>query len=165
MKLREIGGRKWRAVERSTLRHDNYMIRHILEGGLDKLRHKDDESLEDFAMRMLHAVLASGKMFDLLGGMLLPENVPDEKWTEAQAGETAEFLGNVTEEHDKTAVQEALMPLLLSFFAAGMDFIEPSRTALKKAEEAHPERALNIVSEVAATTSVISASGATLSGS
>ncbi|MCI0356708.1 MAG: hypothetical protein L0099_16985, partial [Acidobacteria bacterium] len=127
MKLREIGSRKWRAVERSTLRHDNYMIRHILEGGLDRLRHNDGESLEDFAIRMLHAVLASGKMFDLLGGLLLAENVPDEKWTEAQAGETAEFLGNVIEEHDKTAVQEALMPLLLAFFAAGMDFIEPSR--------------------------------------
>ncbi len=165
MKLREIRGRKWRAVERSTLRHDNYMIRHILEGGLDKLRRNDGESLEEFAVRLLHAVLASGKMFDLLGGLLLPEAVPDDKWSEQLAAETAEFLGNVIEEHDKIAVQEALMPLLLAFFAAGMGFIEPSRTALKRAEEAHPERALNTVSEIAATTSVISASGATSSGS
>ncbi|HXE90742.1 MAG TPA: hypothetical protein VNK82_07240 [Terriglobales bacterium] len=158
-KVRLIGGRRWRTLERSTLRHDGYMTAKIAAAGLDRISRQGDESPEEFAQRLLQKILLSGAWFDLLGGLVLPDELADDQWSEKVAAETAGFLAQVTDAADKQAVREAFRPLLVGFFAAGMGYSARSRTASTAAEAGQPIPAPLHASGSATPTAPISASG------
>lgn len=126
----EIGGQKWRAVKRSTIEHDFWLMKHIREAGLDALRIQPGEKPEEFAVRLLHEVIGSGKAFTLLGGMLLPDGVPDEHWTPERAEQTAAFMRGLSSDEDKAALKGAIISLLTGFLEAGLRYAADSGTAL-----------------------------------
>lgn len=125
----EIGGQKWRAVKRSTIEHDFWLMKHIREAGLDAVGLRPGEKPEEFAVRLLHEVIGSGKAFTLLGGMLLPDGVPDEHWTPECAEQTAAFMRALAADEDKGAVKSAIISLLAGFLEAGLASSDNSGTA------------------------------------
>lgn len=129
MEQLQIGGQTWRAVKRSTIEHDFWLMKHIREAGLDGVRMRKDEKPEDFAVRLLHEVIDSGKAFTLLGGFLLPDGVPDEQWSPQQAERTAAFMRGLSGDEDKTTVRSAIISLLTGFFEAGLASSDNSATA------------------------------------
>lgn len=139
MDYREIGGQKWRAVKRSTIEHDFWLMKHIREAGLDAVRIQPGEKPEEFALRLLHEVIGSGKAFALLGGMLLPDGVPDEHWTPERAEQTAAFLRGLAADEDKAAVKSAIISLLTGFLEAGLRSYADSVTASIAGGQPQPE--------------------------
>ena len=134
----EIGGQKWRAVKRSTIEHDFWLMKNIREAGLDAVRIQPGEKPEEFAVRLLHEVIGSGKAFMLLGGMLLPESIPDEQWSPERAHETAAFMRGLAADEDKAAVKSAIISLLTGFLEAGLRSYANSGTASTAASQPQP---------------------------
>jgi hypothetical protein len=135
----EIGGQKWRAVKRSTIEHDFWMMKHIREAGLDAGRLRPGEKPEEFAIRLLHQVIASGKAFTLLGGVLLPAGMADEHWTPERAEQTAAFLRGLAADEDKAAVKSAIISLLTGFLEAGLRSYADFVTASTAGSQPNPE--------------------------
>jgi hypothetical protein len=135
----EVGGQKWRAVKRSTIEHDFWLMRHIREAGLDAVRLRPGERPEEFAVRLLHEVIGSGKAFALLGGMLLPDGVPDEHWSPERAQQTAAFMRGLAADEDKAAVKSAIISLLTGFLEAGLRSYAGSVTASTAGSQPQPE--------------------------
>ncbi len=133
----EIGGRKWREISRSTMENDVWLWKHIRDGGIDQVRLQPGEKPEDYAVRLLHEVIASGKVFLLLGGLLLPDGVPDEHWAPERGEETAAFMRKLQDQTDKDAIRHLLINLLTAFFEGGLRSYVNSLTA-SKAEEGEP---------------------------
>jgi len=135
----EIGGQKWRAAKRSTIEHDFWLMKHIREAGLDNVRIRPGEKPEDFAVRLLHEVIGSGKAFKLLGGMLLPESIPDEQWSPERAEQTAALMRGLAADEDKAAVKSAIIGLLTGFLEAGLRSYADSGTASTAGSQPQPE--------------------------
>jgi hypothetical protein len=125
----EIGGQKWRAVKHSTIEHDFWLMKHIREAGLDAVGLRPGEKPEEFAVRLLHEVIGSGKAFTLLGGFLLPDGVPDDQWSPERAEQTAALMRGLAADEDKTAVKSAIISLLTGFLEAGLRSYVDSGTA------------------------------------
>lgn len=138
-----IAGRLFRAVERSTLAHDFYVMKQIRRAGLDQCAPRPSESAQDYALRLLYAVVESGVPFELLGGLLVPEGVPDEQWSEEHAEATAAVLRQVTDAADKAEVQKLMIGLLTDFFREGLRFWNPSATASSPAQPQKTAAAMN----------------------
>jgi hypothetical protein len=125
-----LGGAVWRVVKDSTLEHDFCALRAARAIGVDDAGMLPGESAEQFAQRLLAMVIDSGQVFDLLGCMVLPETVPDERWTPAEAARTADFLRALRAPEDKAEVQSLVVSLLIGFFADGLRSSGAFRTAL-----------------------------------
>ncbi len=136
----EVGGQKWRAVKRSTIEHDFWLMKHIREAGLEAVRLRPGERPEEFAVRLLHEVIGSGKAFTLLGGMLLPDGVPDEHWSPERAEQTAAFMRSLAADEDKAAVKSAIISLLTGFLEAGLRSSADSATASTAKSQLQPEQ-------------------------
>lgn len=126
-----IGGAVWRVVKNSTLEHDFCALRAARAVGVDSEGLLPGETAEGFAERVLYAVIDSGKIFDLLGCMLLPDQVPDEQWTPVEAERTATFLRALRDPQDKADVRVLVSSLLLGFFAEGLRSSTVSPSASK----------------------------------
>jgi hypothetical protein len=144
----EIGGQKWRAVKRSTIEHDFWLMKHIREVGLDAVRIRPGEKPEEFAVRLLHEVIGSGKAFTLLGGMLLPESIPDEQWSPERAEQTAAFMRGLAADADKAAVKSAIISLLTGFLEAGLASSGNSSIASESQPASAPQPSQSIAAPV-----------------
>ena len=119
----KIDGMTYREIERTTIANDFYNMKQFRAAGLgDCLR---SETPEDFARGIVNAVIENGVPLTLLGGTLLPEGVPDEKWTPEQAEATAARLAVVSEPEDKKLIQQIIVAVVTSFFAAGLLSLKP----------------------------------------
>jgi hypothetical protein len=126
----KIDGQIYRAVKRTTLANDFYVMKQLRATGISDCTPGQNESAENFALRLLYAVVESGAPFELLGGLLLPEGVADEKWTPDQAETTARVLSTVTDPEDKAEVQRILIAMLTDFFREGLRYLKPSPAVL-----------------------------------
>lgn len=124
----KIDGQLWRAIERTTLANDFYVMKQVRACGIANCTPNKDESAEDYAVRLLYAVVEGGVPFELLGGVLLPLGVPDEKWSVEQAETTAAIFRNLTAPEDKAEVQRILISLLTDFFREGLRFLSACST-------------------------------------
>lgn len=115
-----LGGRVFREAKRSTIEHDIWTMDQIRASGLDSVRRDPDEMFEEFGLRLLDVALRSGRALDLIGGLLLPDEVDDLDWSPELAKETAKFLGRLSSEEDKQQVHVLLGKLVAGFFAAGV---------------------------------------------
>ena len=115
-----LAGHAYAPLLVSTIEHDFWLMSHIRAARLDALTKAEDESAEEFVSRILHEVIDSGSAFELLGGMLIPANVPVEQWTPERANETAAFIRKLTDPEDKAKVQAQLISLLIGFFESGL---------------------------------------------
>ena len=139
-----LGGRTFLSVTESTVEHDLYF--HGLAGraGL-RFEKGEDESAEDFAARILEETVQSGKALELLGCLLVPQEVGVEGWTPEEARKTAAFIGQLRGEEDKACVRALILSLLISFFGCGLASIWTSpkssggATAASRQPEADPD--------------------------
>jgi hypothetical protein len=125
-----IGGRVFTPLLVSTIEHDLWLMSHIQKAGLDTLRKLSEETMDVFVLRILREVIDSGRVFELLGGMLVPENVAPEAWTPAMAIETADFIRHLTDLEDKRIVQAQVVSLLIGFFENGLTSLITSPSSL-----------------------------------
>lgn len=130
--LLKIGGLQWRAVQNSTLEHDFHTVRIARSIGVDADGMLPGESAEDFASRLLFMVIDSGKIFELLGCLMLPNSIPDSEWTPEQAEKTAQFMRALRDPGDKDAVQSFIVSLLIGFFSEGLRYSIASGIASKR---------------------------------
>ncbi len=131
-----LGGRTFLSVMESTVDHDLYF--HGLTGraGLrfEKLEH---ESPGEFAARILEEVVQSGQALELLGCLLVPEEIGVEGWTPEVARETASFIGHLRGEEDKAHVRALILSLLISFFGCGLASMWTSPRSLSGQPQPH----------------------------
>ena len=132
-----LGGRTFLSVTESTVEHDLYF--HGLAGraGL-RFEKGEDESPEDFAARILEETIQSGKALELLGCLLVPEEVGVEGWTPEEARRTAAFIGQLRGEADKAGVRALILSLLISFFGCGLASIWTSQKSSSGATARQP---------------------------
>lgn len=137
-RIYKIYGQKFRMIQKSTLENDYFIMQQLRRAGLENCTPNKDESAEDFGMRLLYSIVEDGVPFELLGGLLIPENVPDIEWTPGHARATADILRVVTDPEDKQQVQSILISLLTDFFAKGLPFLNPSQTVSQPDPEEQP---------------------------
>jgi len=138
----KIDGVLYRMVERSTLAQDFYVMRHLRAAGLANCTPHDGESAQDFALRLIAQVVERGAPIELLAGMLLPEGVPDEKWTPETAASTAAQLSIITNPADKAEIQKVLVAIITDFFREGLRSSQHSRIVLRRGKtQPRPDKA------------------------
>jgi hypothetical protein len=127
-----IGGRQFKAVTQSTLRHDYLTQAQILKAGLHRLEMLAEETADEFALRVMRKAALDGEIFLLLGHLLMPVEREGKEWTPQMAEQTAEFLGNVTEPKDKAVLKAQIGSVLSSFFANGLSSLSVSLSSSQK---------------------------------
>jgi hypothetical protein len=150
----ELGGKSYRAIEVSTVEHDFTVMQLLVETGLDKVSKAEGESADDFAIRVLRTVMASGKSFDLLGAFLIPADIPDLDWTPELGVVTRQFVSRIADPAEKLLVRNALVTMLLSFSEAGLFSWTDSRESSSEEE---------VAARLQTTTEKLSGPGANLS--
>lgn len=148
-----LGGRTFLSVTESTVEHDLYF--HGLAGraGLRFEKH-EDESAEDFAARILEETIQSGQALELLGCLLVPEELGVEGWSPEEAHKTAAFIGQLRGEEDKAQVRALILSLLIGFFGCGLASIWTSPGSFRP----HPPGASPGIPRSAASASAVGAS-------
>jgi hypothetical protein len=126
-----IDGQRYRPITLTTLAHDFYLMKQVRATGILDCTPMQGESAEEFALRLLYAVVEHGAPFELLGALLLPEGIPDEKWSIDQAESTAAVLRQISDPEDKAAVQRILIAVITDFFREGLRSSILSPTASK----------------------------------
>lgn len=121
-----IAGREFKEVRHSTARHDILTQGQIIAAGLHSLTIEPGEQHDEFMMRVLRTAALKSDIFLLLGHLIMPANQQGKEWTPEMAKETAEFLGNVTDQRDKQIVQAQITSALMSFFLNGISFLSHS---------------------------------------
>jgi len=140
-----LGGMRWRALQVSTIEHDLWIMRKIRDSGLDAVKMEAEERPDEFALRILDAVLMSGQALWLVAGTIVGEGKADTDWTPEMAEANYALLRTFTSEEDKAVFRSAIISLLSGFFAAGLSsansFVIASVEQVKKASaEGRPEK-------------------------
>jgi hypothetical protein len=125
-------GLRYRAIKCTTLQNDYYVMRQLKLSGLHNITPNKSESAEDFAMRLMGAVIENGIPLQLLGGLIIPEEKKDKDWCPEMAEATAQWLGNLTDVKDKEKVQAIIIAVITDFFQQGLRFLNVSQNALTK---------------------------------
>ena len=134
-----LGGRTFLPVLESTVEQDFRFLRLIGQARIDEVVMQPGESPEAFARRLLEATIESGVILDLLGCLLVPEDLasgdrdPGEVWTSELGHETARFLGGLRDAEDKARVRSLVLSLLVSFFESGIVSLWTSPTSSSEA--------------------------------
>jgi hypothetical protein len=74
---------------------------------------KDD--LNDFSEKLLLQAFETGKLFEILGGVLVEDGVA---WTREVAAQNAHFFGTLTKVEDKEQLFSSIAAVLLDFLVA-----------------------------------------------
>ena len=145
-----IGGRTFLPLRESTVEQDFRFLALIKRARIDEVVMQPGESPEAFARRLLEVTIESGVILDLLGCLLIPEDIapqdrdPGEVWTPEVGRETAQFLGQLRDPKDKAEVRGLVLSLLVTFFESGIVSLWTSTTSSAeaipnpKASPAHP---------------------------
>lgn len=125
----ELGGHRWRPIQQPTLEHAIWMDKHVLEAGLHKLTQAPEETEEQFAARIWELIARSDKVFLFLGGMLLPDELPDDAWTPEEAQRTAARFKKISAPAEMAGLRTHLVALVLYFFVKGLGSLQPTGIA------------------------------------
>jgi len=120
METIELGNRRWRIIETSTLEHVIWMDLQTIESGLGRMLQQPvaASEAEAHAGAIWEAISRSQKAFAILGGMLIPEAIPDGDWTPELAEKTAAFMKKLTAPEDHARIRTLLVSVVLGFFVA-----------------------------------------------
>ena len=135
----ELGGRAFLPIGESTVEQDFRFLSLIKRARIDEVVMQPDESAEAFARRLLEVTIESGVILDLLGCLLVPEDIapgdrdPGEAWTPEIGRQTARFLGRLKDPKDKAEVRSLVLSLLVSFFESGIVSLWTSTTSSSEA--------------------------------
>jgi hypothetical protein len=116
----QLGGRKFRAIQESTVEHDIEVRALVTEAGFDMLTKQKDESADDFVARMLAQMARSRKDADFAGVLLIPAEMHDTDWTPDIGKETTAFIKKLTAADDKQTIRNLGIELLGGFISAGL---------------------------------------------
>lgn len=115
----KLGGKWYRAISvPRTLEHDHFLAGHTRQAGAADWALREGESHEAFGARILGDMMASGRSFLILGGLLIPCDV--EEWTAEVAAKTAHDLSRLTDPEEKKVANAALLGVVLDFFVSGL---------------------------------------------
>lgn len=134
-----IGGRTFLPLRESTVEQDFRFLSLVGRARIDEVVMQPGESPEAFARRLLEVTIESGVILDLLGCLLIPEDIapqdrdPGEVWTPEVGQETAKFLGQLRDPKDKAEVRGLVLSLLVSFFESGIVSLWTSTTSSTEA--------------------------------
>jgi hypothetical protein len=133
-----IAGRGFKAAKNSTLEHDVFVQGMIAKAKLGRLEMLPAETPEDFALRIFRRAAISSDVFLLLGGLLLPVDLPAGEWTPEVAEQTALFLRKLTDEKDKKVVQGQIIAAIMGFFQKGLAYSVTSPRSSRKPTNVQP---------------------------
>lgn len=132
-----VAGRTFRACTTTSFRQDLYVMKLVTEAGLKEIAAKVDltnsEALSDSAQEIIIGAYASGKLFELLGAVMMEEG---KAWSEESAKTNAEFFANLTSGDDKNALKGSIVAVILGFFVSGLLASKTSGISLKSDPEA-----------------------------
>lgn len=120
-----LGGRTFLSITESTIEHDLYFHGLAGQAGL-RFEKQEEESVEEFASRILAETIQSGQALELLGCLIVPEEIGVDGWTPEEARRTAAFIGQVRVGEDKARVRALILSLLIGFFGCGLASIVTS---------------------------------------
>jgi hypothetical protein len=152
----ELGTRKFRAIENSTVEHDFTVMQLLGKAGLDTAAQQKDESYDDFAVRLMSQVIGSGLAFDLIGAFIIPADQADEEWVPQLGVETAGFVRKLTAQEDKLQIRQLVVTLLAGFSQAGLLSFTVSHDASTNEPEAPRPQSTPISSSLGAISSALS---------
>lgn len=137
----ELGGRRFKRLEGSTVKHDFWLMSQARSVGLDriKIESRKPEVLEAALGDVIDRCIMSGKALILLAGLLLPEDMSPREWTPAVAEEIAEFLSLLTDPSDKNAIRPLVASMLSGFFMSGLASLQISPASSSETEAAEVE--------------------------
>lgn len=125
-----LGGRKFRPVVQGSIANDCWTMGRIQRAGLTSVPRAENQSAESWARDVLAAVMESGRLLELLGGLLVPVEIEDSAWSEDLARQTAAFIGGLTAPDDKATVQALTLSVLLPFFESELASSRSSAASL-----------------------------------
>jgi len=134
-----IGGRTFLPLRESTVEQDLRFLALVGRARIDEVVMQPRERPETLARRLLEVTIESGVILDLLGCLLVPEDIapqdrdPGELWTPLVGQETARFLGQLRDSKDKAEVRSLVLSLLVSFFESGIVSLWTSTTSSTEA--------------------------------
>ena len=123
-----LGGRAFLPVTETTVEHDLHFQGLVGRSGI-RLDMTDGEAPEEFADRILDEAVQNTTILELLGCLIVPEEVGLEGWTPEEAKRTAVFIGQLRGEKDKARFRGLVRSLLLDFFRLGLASIWTSESA------------------------------------
>ena len=130
-----LGGHTFLPLRESTVEQDFRFLALVGRARISDVVMQPGERPEAFARRLLEVTIESGVILDLLGCLLVPEEIapgdrdPGEVWTPEVGQETARFLGQLHDPKDKAEVRGLVLSLLVSFFESGIVSLWTSRTS------------------------------------
>lgn len=116
----DIGGLRLRPVKDGTLEHDLHYMQLYAKAGLREVEQESGETPEAFSTRVLGRLFAAGVVLEMLGTLLIPEDMDSEKWTPAIAQDTARKLGAMRDPEVKKQIEGFIAHLVLDFFERGL---------------------------------------------
>ena len=142
----KLGGRAYRAVAVSTVERDVFIMARVRTAGLDSIVKTADETAEEYALRVLEALLALDSVLELVGALIIPAELADEQWSPEVARETRALVGRITKQEEKDLVKQALLGLLVPFLESGLGrWMATSHSSESLSEEA-PDASLEAAS-------------------
>jgi len=150
----ELGKRKFRAIENSTVEHDFTVMQLLAKAGLDSAAQQQGESYDDFAVRLLSQIIGSDHAFDLIGAFIIPEGTPDQDWIPQTGIDTARFVQKLIAHEDKLQIRQLVVTLLVGFCQAGLLSFAASQNA--STEETAAPRPAAPTAPISSTLGVIS---------
>jgi len=131
-----LGGRRFfRLTKGSTVEHDLWLMKRTTASGLIDAKMWSGETPESYAQRLLSMAIEGGVVLEMLGGLLLPEGLLPEEWTPQMGEETARFLGAITDDREKSLVNQLVLSILIDFFAIGLLSSARSRSSFGNEEK------------------------------
>jgi hypothetical protein len=115
-----IGGLRLVPVTDGTLEHDLHYMRLYTKAGLGDLTQGEAEAPEEFAKRILGALLAGGVVLEMLGTLFVPEDVDPAAWTPEMAQRTAKVLGAMRDAEAKKQIEAYIAGVVIDFFERGL---------------------------------------------
>jgi len=135
--VENYGDRAFRVITNGTAERDHYVIRLSGRAGLRQVEMRPNEPLEEFGLRLLYELIDADVIFEVMGGLLIPDEIEDSEWSPAVAAATALHLRRCQGEA-KERINSHIAKFLEDFFGREMGSIVTSRIASGRP---HPERA------------------------
>ena len=145
------GAGVFRIMSTRTIEADIYLTNLLRAAGAELALTEALRANEAPDSRIFRAVSGSGKLFDILAGALVPEDVDSLAWTPEIARETAAKLKRVTSDNGKRALTLAVVPLVTGFFLNGLHSLVTSPNSSAEAAKGARPASVNVVTLISGT--------------
>jgi hypothetical protein len=121
-----LNGRQFEAVSSGTVEWDVTLYGLLQGAGLSDVTMHAGETPQRLAERIYRSLIGCGRLFEILGCVLVPAGTQGFKWTPELMQSTAEFLRHLQAPEDKEAITAQMVALVTSFFRQGLLSIRTS---------------------------------------